>query len=413
MQKHLNPNTKPFKIGPLKLLRQSSPTGSTQNESPQPASTTLRPSLGLAGTSQIALAQQAAEKTKPSAKKKIAAKTLDLAWHNVEDFGLEGREWSDLKRLRYYDRFPAEVEKNIPAPVWSLSRDSAGMMARFQSDSTTIAVRYTLRNDRLAMPHMPATGASGADLYAQDDKGVWRWVYCSQPTGKNVETVLISGIPKQSREFQLYLPLYNGIEKLEIGTLKNAKFQGHSPRPKPLVFYGTSITHGASASRPGMIHTAILGRRLNLPILNLGFSGNGRMDTGVNEMMGKLDAAAYVIDCLPNMGPELVTERTAPLVRQLRAARPETPIILVEDRRNTNSWILKSRNDFHTANHAALKNAYDSLIKSGVKNLYYINGDNLLGDDNDGTVDASHPTDLGFYRQALEMEPVIKKALGK
>lgn len=224
-------------------------------------------SLGLAGTSQIALAQQAAEKTKPSAKKKIAAKTLDLAWHNVEDFGLEGREWSDLKRLRYYDRFPAEVEKNIPAPVWSLSRDSAGMMARFQSDSTTIAVRYTLRNDRLAMPHMPATGASGADLYAQDDKGVWRWVYCSQPTEKNVETVLISGIPKQSREFQLYLPLYNGIEKLEIGTLKNAKFQGHSPRPKPLVFYGTSITHGASASRPGMIHTAILGRRLNLPIL--------------------------------------------------------------------------------------------------------------------------------------------------
>jgi hypothetical protein len=97
----------------------------------------------------------------------------------------------------------------------------------------------------------------------------------------------------------------------------------------------------------------------------------------------------------------------------LRSARPETPIILVEDRRNTNSWILKSRDSFHTANHAALKNAYDSLIKSGVKNLYYINGDNLLGDDNDGTVDASHPTDLGFYRQALEMEPVIKKALAR
>ncbi len=137
------------------------------------------------------------------------------------------------------------------------------------------------------------------------------------------------------------------------------------------------------------------------------------MDVGVSEMMGRLDAAAYVIDCLPNMGPEIVTERTAPLVKQLRSARPDTPIILVEDRRNTNSWILKSCDDFHTANHAALKNAFNELIKAGIKQLYYIHGDQLLGDDNDGTVDASHPTDLGFYRQALEMEPILKKSLGK
>ena len=369
-------------------------------------------SLGLAGSSQIAFAQQSTEKAKTAAKKKTFANP-ELDWHNIEEFGLEGREWSDLKRLRYYDRFPAEVEKKIPEPVWSLSRDSAGMMARFQSDSTTIAVRYTLRTDRLAMPHMPATGVSGTDLYAQDDQGTWRWVYCTQPVAKNVESVLISGIPKKSREFQLYLPLYNGIEKLEIGTLKGSHFKGHSPRPKPVVFYGTSITHGASASRPGMVHTAILGRRLKVPVLNLGFSGNGRMDVGVGEMMGRLDAAAYVIDCLPNMGPELVTERTAPLVKQLRAARPDTPIILVEDRRNTNSWILKSRDNFHTANHAALKNVFNELIKAGIKQLYYIHGDQLLGDDNDGTVDASHPTDLGFYRQALEMEPVLKKSLGK
>ena len=371
-------------------------------------------SLGFVSVQQAAGAQQAQPKAKAAAKKKAAGAALpELDWHNVEEFGLEGRAWGELKRLRYYDRFPAEVEKKVPGPVWGLSRDSAGMMARFGSDSTTIAVRYSLRNDRLAMPHMPATGASGTDLYAQDDKGTWRWVFCSQPTEKNVETVLISGIPKKSREFQLYLPLYNGVEKLEIGTLKNTGFTGHAPRTKPVVFYGTSITHGASASRPGMVHTAILGRRLDLPVLNLGFSGNGRMDVGVGEMMGRLEAAAYVIDCLPNMGPELVAERTAPLVKQLRAARPETPIVLVEDRRNTNSWIVKSRDDFHTANHAALKKAYDELIQSGVKNLYYVGGDNLLGDDSEGTVDASHPTDLGFYRQALVMEPVIRKALGK
>lgn len=354
-----------------------------------------------------------AQQVKEKAKAKPASPTANLVWHDVEDFGLEGRAWTDLKRLRYYDRFPAEVEGKVPGAVWSLSRDSAGMMVRFQSDSPTIAVRYTLRNDRLAMPHMPATGVSGADLYAQDEKGEWRWVYCAQPTAKDVETVLITGIPAKTREFQLYLPLYNGVEKFEIGTAPDTNFKGHAAREKPIVFYGTSITHGASASRPGMVHTAQIGRRLNMPVLNLGFSGNGRMDPGVTEMMGKLDAAAYVIDCLPNMNDKLVSERTIPLVKQLRAARPDTPIILVEDRRNTNSWILKSRDDHHTANHAALKQAYQTLVKEGVKHLYYVEGDLLLGDDSEGSVDASHPTDLGFVRQADVMEVVIRKALGR
>lgn len=355
------------------------------------------------------LAQQVKEK----AKAKPASPTDGLIWHDVENFGLEGRAWADIKRHRYYDRFPAEVEAKVPAPVWNLSRDSAGMMVRFQSDSPTIAVRYVLRNDRLAMPHMPATGVSGADLYARDETGKLRWVYCAQPNSKNVETVLITGIPAKSREFQLYLPLYNGVEKFEIGIAQNATFQGHAPREKPIVFYGTSITHGASASRPGMVHPALIGRHLDMPVLNLGFSGNGRMDPGVGEMMGRLDAAVYVIDCLPNMNDKLVSERTIPLVKQLKAARPNTPIVLVEDRRNTNSWILKSRDDHHTANHAALKKAYEELIQSGANGLYYVEGDMLLGDDSEGTVDASHPTDLGFFRQAAVMEPVIRKALGK
>ena len=354
-----------------------------------------------------------AQQVKEKAKAKPASPLANLKWHDVEDFGLEGRAWTDLKRHRYYDRFPAEVEAKVPAPVWNLSRDSAGMMVRFQSDSPTIAVRYQLRNDRLAMPHMPATGVSGADLYARDEAGKLRWVYCAQPNSKNVESMLINGIEAKTREYQLYLPLYNGVEKLEIGIAPNAAFQGHAPREKPIVFYGTSITHGASASRPGMVHPALIGRHLDMPVVNLGFSGNGRMDTGVGEMMGRMDAAVYVIDCLPNMNDKLVSERTVPLVNQLKSARPDTPIVLVEDRRNTNSWILKSRDAHHTANHAALKKAYQELIDSGVKGLYYVEGDLLLGDDSEGTVDASHPTDLGFFRQAAVIEPVIRKALGK
>lgn len=340
------------------------------------------------------------------------ANPLDrLTWHDVTGFGLEGRLWTDRDRARYFDRFPAEAEGKVPPAVWGLSRDSAGMLARFGTDSPTVAVRYVLAKDRLAMPHMPATGVSGVDLYARDDAGTWRWVNVTMPATKSVEASLLNGVTPKPREFQAYLPLYNGVEKLEIGVAADSTFTGHAPREKPIVFYGTSITHGACASRPGMVHTAILGRRLDRPVTNLGFSGNGRMDAGVGELLAFVDAAAFVIDCLPNMNASLVDERTVPFVKSLRVARPGVPIVLVEDRRNTNSWIFEARARHHDANHAALRKAYETLVADGVSGLFYIPGDDLLGDDSEGATDGSHPNDLGFHRQALAMEPILKAAL--
>jgi hypothetical protein len=162
-----------------------------------------------------------------------------------------------------------------------------------------------------------------------------------------------------------------------------------------------------------MVHTAILGRRLDMPVVNLGFSGNGRMDAAVGEFLAKIDAAAYVIDCLPNMQPAAVTERCAPLVRLLRKARPETPIVLVEDRRFTNDWITPAKARFHTENHAALKAAFDGLVAEGVSRIFYIPGDTLYGTDGEGATDASHASDLGFMRQADAFEPVLRKVLGR
>jgi hypothetical protein len=194
--------------------------------------------------------------------------------------------------------------------------------------------------------------------------------------------------------------------------LEKAKFEELAPRKeKPIVFYGTSITHGASASRPGMVHTAILGRHLEKPVVNLGFSGNGKMDIAVGEFMAKMDAAVFVIDCLPNMGPADVRQKCQPLVQLLRAARPETPIVLVEDRRNSNSWILPARDQMHTENHAALRESFEALKKAGITKLYYIRGDGMIGDDAEGSTDGSHPSDLGFMRQAAVFEPVLREAL--
>lgn len=335
----------------------------------------------------------------------------EIIWHDVSTWGVEGQGWAPEDLQSRYDRLPAKAEKVVRPPVWSLSRHSAGLSFRFNTDATKLMVRHTVGSTGIAMPHMPATGVSGIDLYALDE-GKWKWVEVSRP--KEVETThTVSGLDPGMRTWMAYLPLYNSTVKVEIGVPKGAAFQPVAPRKeKPIVFYGTSITHGASASRPGMPHPAILGRRLDKPVINLGFSGNGKMEPEVGALLTEIDAAVYVIDCLPNMVEAEVSERAEALVRQIREARPDTPIILVEDRTYANTWIMKSKRERHAGSRAAFIRAFDSLVSSGVKKLFYVEGEPLLGDDTEGTTDGSHPNDLGFMRQADVLEPVLREALG-
>jgi len=360
--------------------------------------------VGLAQTKPTAAAQTTAARPAPVEPK--------LSWHDVTTWGVEGRAFGDLKRERWFDRFPAIADGKVTPAVWNLSRDSAGMMVRFKTDSAIIWADYTLFRERLNGVNMTPIGASGLDLYARDDTGHWRWVGVARPEKKEVRVELINSLAPGLREYAIYLPLYNGVEKLSIGVDPAAQFAPLAPRTdKPVVFYGTSITHGASASRPGMVHTAILGRRFDRSVINLGFSGNGRMDAAVGDLLNKIDAAIYVIDCLPNMDAAGVREKCIPLVKQLRAAHPITPIVLVEDRRFPNSWIQPKKNQFHNDNHAALRECFEKLKLAGVTGLYYIPGDDFLGSDTEGSTDGSHPNDLGFLRQADVMEPILRAAL--
>jgi len=332
-----------------------------------------------------------------------------VRWYDIRKLGVEGQGWQDVKLP--FDRLPGKAEGKVREAVWNLSRNSAGMCVRFISAAPAIHTRWTVTSERLAMPHMAATGVSGLDLYAHDDQGRWRWVAVAQPKEKTNTVVLANGLKSGAREYLLYLPLYNGVSSVEIGIPEANSLSDAPDYPadhgKPLVFYGTSITHGACASRPGMVHTAILGRRYHQPVINLGFSGNGRMDPEVGELLCELDAAAYIIDCCPNLSGAETAARTKPLVEQLRNARPEPPIVLVEDRRYADAWLITSRSERNDGNHQALKNAFEDLKKSGVKGLYYIPGDDLLGDDNEGAVDGSHPNDLGFVRQAEAFARVL------
>lgn len=332
----------------------------------------------------------------------------DFVWFDVKDMGVEGKGWTETKS--FYDRLPARAEGVVRGVVWDLSRMPTGMSARFETDAKEVRARWRLRSPGLSMPHFPATGHSGLDLYGRDDKGLWRWAGAGkQIVSQEIEDSLVAGMSGERRQFTVYLPLYNPVDRVQVGVPKGASLTAIAPRrERPIVFYGTSIVHGASASRPGMTHPAMLGRRLDKPIINLGFSGNAQMEPEVAKFLAELDAEVFVIDALPNMEGPLVKERAQPFVRTLCEAHPDTPIVLVEDRTYTNAWIRPDARRRHDMSRAALREAHERLSASGAKNLRYVEGETLFGTDSEASVDSSHPSDLGFMRMAEHLEPVLR-----
>jgi hypothetical protein len=339
-----------------------------------------------------------------------AAPAPEVEWVDAKKLTVEGLGFKDVKSQ--YDRLPARAEGVVPPAVWNLSRDSAGALVRFTAATTEIQARWTVTNKNLAGANITAIASSGLDLYAKTDSGKWRWLGFGQPTFPDATAALVRGIPATEREFMVYLPLRNGVTSVEFGVPKGSTIKPGPPRApgsKPIVFYGTSITHGIGASRAGMTHVAMLGRIFNREVINLGFSGNGRMEPEVVKFVAELDPAVFVLDCLPNMTAQQVAERMVPGVKLLRAAHSDTPILLVEDRNIQTGFLVEARRNANEANHAALRDSFAALKAENVAQVYYLEGANLLGDDGEGTVDGSHPTDLGFTRQAAEFERVLRQ----
>ncbi|NLV45580.1 MAG: hypothetical protein GXY07_13920 [Candidatus Hydrogenedentes bacterium] len=335
-------------------------------------------------------------------------------WYAATQLSVEGKGWMETES--FYHRLPAKAKGVVRDAVWSLGTHSAGLSVRFSTNAEKIGAKWKVVNPDLAMPHMPATGVSGLDLYV-NDAGVWRWIGAGRPSGQETQAVLASGIPEGDHEYMMYLPLYNGTESLEIGVPPNASLSRPPARPagsdKPVIFYGSSITQGGCASRPGMAYTAILGRRLGHPVINLGFSGNGTMDPEIGELLAELDVAAYVIDSVPNMKPELIAERVEPFVTALRAARPDTPIILVESVHFQSGAFLPAVRQGNLDRNKELRAGYEHLLEKGVAGLTYVSGESLLGNDGEAAVDGVHPTDLGFLRMADALVPVLREVLSK
>ncbi|MFL1684581.1 MULTISPECIES: SGNH/GDSL hydrolase family protein [Bacteroidales] len=342
-------------------------------------------------------------------KKEVDNSTL---WVDAKDLTIEGIGWKE--GIEDYTRIPEKYRDGVGSKIWALSRHSAGVSVRFTVSGTAfINADWNLRGNGY-MAHMTPQGVNGLDLYVKLD-GKWVWAGVGKPTKDGLQQVnSLKGGFSQAKTYEcmVYLPLYSGITSLKLGFSPGAKVEAAQPSvKKPLVFYGTSITHGCSASRAGMAFTSILGRRFDIPVVNLGFSGNGLMDSVFVDILSEIDASVYVIDCLANMAifsSTEITNRTLYLTRELHKKRPDVPIVLIEDR--THAYANLSGVPVVNERRIAMKKAYDILVKE-IPNLYYIEGESLLGEDTEATVDGSHPSDLGMYRYAVAVEPTIAKAL--
>ena len=344
-----------------------------------------------------------------------------IIYYGRQHFLIEGTAILDSLKESPYDRLPISYKEKVREPVWDLSKASAGITVRFHSNSTTINLKWTVLND-LDMSHMAATGIKGIDLYTKYNNK-WRYVTTagalvglktyqnkSIPADSINEYELIKNMTPEFREYKLFLPLYDGVTKLEVGIDSTASIEKASPSViKPIVFYGTSITQGGCASRPGMAHTNIISRKLDVDCINYGFSGNGRMETPIVELISEIDARFYVIECLQNMDSEQVSERVKPLVDIIRTKHPHTPIVLVENMMYTMAFLDQTQETRLIQENAALKNEYDKIIKSGTPNIFYIKDNKDFLVDNEGTVDGVHLTDLGFLRYADYLMENFKK----
>ncbi|MDC0870253.1 SGNH/GDSL hydrolase family protein [Flavobacteriaceae bacterium] len=345
----------------------------------------------------------------------------EITYFGRDHFIIEGTSISDSLKESPYDRLPISYKDKVREPVWDLSKASAGITVRFHSNSTSISLKWTILND-FDMPHMASTGIKGIDLYTKYNNK-WRYVTSAgalvgQKKYQNNEVAsdsineyeLITNISSEFREYKLFLPLYDGVTKLEIGIDSDAQIKKATPNTKkPIVFYGTSITQGGCASRPGMAHTNIISRKLDVDCINFGFSGNGRMETPIIELISEIKASVYVIECLQNMNIKQVKERVLPLVKIIRKKQPSTPIIFVENMMYKTAFLDKTIETELIQENLALKNEYDKILKNGFQNIFYIEDMKADSMDNEGTVDGVHLTDLGFLRYANYIIENFKK----
>ena len=318
-----------------------------------------------------------------------------------------------------YERLPVAYRKLTRGEVWGLGRQSSGLSVRFRSNSTSVSLRWVSAGLG-SSNHMTDTGTRGLDLYARNPgSSEWRFVRSARPERDTLnDKSLISNMEPLMREYVVYLSIYEGVKRLEIGVDEGAVIDLpalDSPRKgNPIVMYGSSILQGGCANRPGMAYTNILSRKLDREVVNLGFSGNAVLDYEIADLMASVEnPSLFVLDNLPNSDATLIEEKEEKFFRILREAHPDVPVIFIEDPNYPHLIFDKKRAADVASRNAALRKVFQNLKRAGEKRIYYIKSDTMLGTDGEATVDGTHFTDLGMMRYTDHVLPTFRKALRK
>ena len=345
----------------------------------------------------------------------------NIKWYNPLD-GMSphlcGRAWNNEIGKNFY-RLPSRAKNNVSKAVWLLSKNSSGMYIRFHTNSTNIHIKYTVSQEKYKWNQIMIS-TSGLDLYMTDNKGMTHW--CAAPNGVSFGKQISDTISYDFKNidykggndavFTMYLPLYNTVETMKIGIDNNKDFQFLNEQDiDPIVVYGTSIVQGASASRPAMCWTNILSRKLNIPVYNFGFAGNGLMDLYIFKLISEIETNLYVIDCMPNMFPLCndIVKRTLDGVKILRE-KSNAPILLVENDGYGYSTTNKEIDNECLRTNEELEKAYHEILNNGYKDVYLLTKDEI-GMKQDSQVDGWHPSDIGMEIYALAYINKIKGIL--
>ena len=303
----------------------------------------------------------------------------NVVWLDVKDapFRIHGL-WRTEKGKSFL-RMPEEVAAAANDGVNWLNHHTAGGRIRFRTDSPVIAIKAVMP-DNATMPHITMLGQSGFDLYASD-AGNYAYAGSFMPGGRD----------------HGYSTYRQTDGKMHTYTVE-----------VPVVYYGSSITQGGCASRPGNAYQAMISRRLDADFINLGFSGSARGEQAISDYLASLDASVFVCDYDHNAPSADHLEAThRPLYETYRAARPSTPVVFV------------SKPDFHPGTEderrrEIILSTYRYALDSGDKKVLFVDGAHLFdGEFADScTVDGCHPNDLGFFRMAQKIGDAVETALG-
>ena len=344
----------------------------------------------------------------------LGAGAQDIVFEDASAFPVYGKAFEQADGPRYR-RFPETLHGVVRDALWKLGCNSAGLYIRFRSNAPEIHARWT--NTGFHMPHMTDVGVGGLDLYAYLD-GAWKFVGAGFDWNgaglKEHKRKLVSHMEPAEREYMLYLSLYDEVKTLELGVPEGYSLSQpvlDSPHSgAPIVMYGTSILQGGCASRAGMAHTNIIGRRFNRTVINLGFSGNAFLDLEVAQLMASVqNPAVFVLDYVPNAKPARIQENGEKFYRILREAHPKVPIIFVEDPLFPHSVVDQDMAEEVRSKNAAQKALYQHLKKAGEKNIYYVPATRMTAPED--FVDGVHLTDLGMTHYADLLSKVLKKVL--